>query len=317
MCEVKEKCPIGYKKEKLLEIANKCNINIEKQVKNKIKIKTMKELCEDISKVATIITKDPLQKNNETFGISIEYMICKKFNLDCKVLENRISSEYVNNIKLLTLIDKIFKSLPEVNKHIGYENGPIDFICKDNTSLSIKTNLLNNKKVCPQDIGQISKEKFIKLFIKGNIYTSEIIKKNILINPSYFIKKYLEKTFICTNLVWIYNDKGTYLAKIYNKGLIKNKFFSIKSKDYTFTKTFENWNESNTIKYKGITIGEFQIHNNRNVVKFRFNFLNLLNMLNSSKFVNTVNQLENFIEKKQVSDRNDKKHKIKQNLKSL
>ena len=37
---------------------------------------------------------------------------------------------------------------------------------------------------------------------------------------------------------------------------------------FTFTRqTIEKWNESNTVKYDGISIGEFQVHNNRNCFK--------------------------------------------------
>lgn len=49
---------------------------------------------------------------------------------------------------------------------------------------------------------------------------------------------------------------------------------------FSFTRlTLEEWNESNTVKYGGITIGEFQVHQNRNCFKFRFNMQNLLEIL--------------------------------------
>ena len=50
---------------------------------------------------------------------------------------------------------------------------------------------------------------------------------------------------------------------------------NFKKENFSFTKTLENWNESNTIKYsvsnneKPISIGEFQVHKNRNCFKFR------------------------------------------------
>ena len=40
-----------------------------------------------------------------------------------------------------------------------------------------------------------------------------------------------------------------------------------------FTKNLENWNNSNTIKYNGISIAEIQFHSRRRVnVVTRFNF---------------------------------------------
>ena len=55
-----------------------------------------------------------------------------------------------------------------------------------------------------------------------------------------------------------------------------------KKDKFTFTKNLENWNESNTVKYYGITIGEFQVHNNRNCLKFRFDMKNLIELLYTS-----------------------------------
>jgi hypothetical protein len=47
-------------------------------------------------------------------------------------------------------------------------------------------------------------------------------------------------------------------------------------KKISFTQTLASWNESCTVKYDGISIGEFQVHNNRNCFKFRFNFSGLI-----------------------------------------
>jgi hypothetical protein len=41
--------------------------------------------------------------------------------------------------------------------------------------------------------------------------------------------------------------------------------------NFSFTKNVRTWNESNTVKYNGVTIGEFQVHNHRDNFKFRFN----------------------------------------------
>ena len=64
--------------------------------------------------------------------------------------------------------------------------------------------------------------------------------------------------------------------------------------EITFTKNIETWNESSTmkIKYNNInySIGEYQIHSNRDGVKFRFNrnnFHNLMEKINENKFLRT------------------------------
>ena len=64
--------------------------------------------------------------------------------------------------------------------------------------------------------------------------------------------------------------------------LIEKKPFHIhliKKKEFSFTHGIENWKESTTIKYKKVSIGEYQIHKNRDCIKFRFNFKNMLNFL--------------------------------------
>jgi hypothetical protein len=44
----------------------------------------------------------------------------------------------------------------------------------------------------------------------------------------------------------------------------------------TFTRSLDAWIESTTLKYNGASIGEFQVHNNRNCFKFRFNLSGLM-----------------------------------------
>ena len=52
----------------------------------------------------------------------------------------------------------------------------------------------------------------------------------------------------------------------------------------SFTRTIKNkkWNESSSISINGITIGEFQIHNKRDCVKFRWSFEKLINLFNDN-----------------------------------
>ena len=51
-------------------------------------------------------------------------------------------------------------------------------------------------------------------------------------------------------------------------------------KNFTFTKNINSWNESCTVKYNEISLGEFQLHANRSPnKKFRFNMQNLCKIL--------------------------------------
>ena len=54
----------------------------------------------------------------------------------------------------------------------------------------------------------------------------------------------------------------------------------------TFTKTtVAEWNESNTVKYEydGVVIGEFQVHNNRDNFKFRFNIAGIYKLMTEGR----------------------------------
>ena len=56
--------------------------------------------------------------------------------------------------------------------------------------------------------------------------------------------------------------------------------FQWEKENISFTKeNIEDWNESNTVKYNNLSIGEFQVHKNRNCYKFRFNLTNLVKIM--------------------------------------
>ena len=89
---------------------------------------------------------------------------------------------------------------------------------------------------------------------------------------------YVEHLFDSDWLLWIYETKNGYEYKAISQADIRA--FNWEKERFSFTKaTLEEWNESNTVKYDGLTIGEFQVHQNRNCFKFRFNMQNLLNIL--------------------------------------
>ena len=44
----------------------------------------------------------------------------------------------------------------------------------------------------------------------------------------------------------------------------------------------KKWNESSSISINGVTIGEFQIHNNRDCIKFRWAFEKLLELFSDN-----------------------------------
>jgi hypothetical protein len=226
---------------------------------------------------------------NETFGITCEYMICKIYNLKNN-LKSRINEFYLHNLEII--LNKVKSEL--VNKYklickeyIGYQNKSYDFICENiinnkKYNLSIKSNINGNKMVCPQLIGQCTKNSFIKFILSNKCYKNLIInseqdiKQFIINNLLFLFNSYYKNLFCCDYLLWIKKDKNN---NILSKLIKKPKLYKINSKLLKLTKNINSWKECNTLKYNKIPIGLFQIHKNRNCIKFRFNFENLLKII--------------------------------------
>lgn len=224
------------------------------------------------------------EKNNETFGISVENEICKIFNLDKpKHLEER-SDKRMMEEAYNTIMDA-FCELPSPINYVGDKKGttgknsksPIDFKLEGDKSLSVKTNI--GKKVCPPEIGQPSldtfKKHFAYLISDLDNFNVENFKKIAMENTAELLNSYLKYLLDCDYLLWIYKENSNHYYKI----LSKDMNFHFEKDKITFTRDLETWNESNTVKYCGMTIGEFQVHSKRNSLKFRFDMKNLIALL--------------------------------------
>lgn len=132
--------------------------------------------------------------------------------------------------------------------------------------LSVKTNKKGDK-VCPQRFGQASNKKWCEYL--GLDVENTDVKKYILENTSTLLNKYLETTFECPVLYYQIPKNQLMYVRMINPIVWEPEKIA-------FSKTYETWNESSSLKYAGNNLGEFQIHNHRNNVKFRWNFLNLM-----------------------------------------
>lgn len=180
---------------------------------------------------------------------------------------------------------EVFSKIPEPIRYIGNEKGKrggtskssIDFMLQGEKTLSLKTNI--GSRVCPPEIGQPSLKTF-KLYFSHLIenpdtFSREDFKKIVLEHTAELMKTYLKFLLDCDYLLWIYKKKQNYEYKILEGG----QSYNFEQKNFTFTKDLSTWNESNTVKYYGVTIGEFQVHKNRGSLKFRFHMKNLLDLL--------------------------------------
>ena len=159
-------------------------------------------------------------------------------------------------------------------KHCASRGSKYDFECIDDPTihLSAKTTKKNGK-VCPQVIGQPSRKKFCEFFEIDPSFSLEQIKLYIINNIANLLQVYSANTFDCPILY--YNKHTNLMAFIVLKEHINWSNYAIK-----FSHNIKNklWNESSSISIDGITIGEFQVHNKRDCIKFRWCFEKLLSM---------------------------------------
>lgn len=224
--------------------------------------------------------------NNEQIGISAEIAIANFFHVPvaCNYRMRGVPC-IVNSIT--PFIPDIFSEsdIPKPIEHVAERQSPIDFKLIDNKTLSVKTNKQKLGKSAPQKIGQPSSRTWFELLAKELDISSvptdyeakvHLFKTVVLSKSDRLLAIYWRCMFDCDFLVHIFNvvDKK-------DKPTNHSKYIVLRKADspiwdpnqINFTKqTVVDWNESNTIKYgpNKITIGEFQVHNNRDNFKFRF-----------------------------------------------
>lgn len=219
-----------------------------------------------------------LTKNNESFGMTVEYVMCmlnNQFPIDI----NRCERYLINEIQKLT----IKMNLPPL-LYVGNDKAcKADFKTHEGITYSVKTNI-NNDKVSPQNIGQCTRNTFIKkVFNKYNLdndkndITDYKLKEFIVKYSNILLNDYLDNLMCCNYLLYYLYNYDSLSCVMLSKDDLKIDFKNYK---ITFTKTLDNWNESNTVKVNNKSIGEFQIHKNRDCIKFRFNMSKLLSICN-------------------------------------
>ena len=183
--------------------------------------------------------------------------------------------------KLKTRIAPLLNLFP--NCHHTAKNGSrYDYTADDNPNLylSAKTTKKDGK-VCPQVIGQPGKKKFCEYFNLDQNVTLEEIKTFIPENIENLLDTYFENTFDCPI---IYYNKHKNIA-LFIKTICKIDW-NITPIIFGHIKKNKVWNESTTIAIekngKTISIGEFQVHNHRDCIKFRWCFENIINNFNEN-----------------------------------
>ena len=241
------------------------SVEIQQPVKKQRKSKKLPDNVVILDEVPIIDKK--LQ--TEDLGKIFEMAICLFYNIPYKG-KYKYSMEEAENLKhRLHLLPTVF---PYKLIHTAENGGQYDFTgAEDDTiKLSAKTTKKDGK-VCPQVIGQPSKKKFCEFFSIDSSYTLEQIKAYIETNVTAMLEIYFNFTFDCP--VLYYNKKTNQLLLI---KLIQKINWSNNMIEFSHNKKKKVWNESTTIAVNNVTIGEFQVHNHRNSIKFRWAFEKLL-----------------------------------------
>lgn len=214
--------------------------------------------------------------SNERVGITLEYLLAMKYKLP--------GNYYTHRFKPSKPLDKIIDTVHSIlqNEKIVLKeySGPLntyyDFKTEEGNTLSLKSNF-KGYKVCPQTIGQISKEKWLNKFQCNSTTTTTDHKVVFMTNKELIVKEYWRNLFPCDHNIWIrYENQDWKATYIHKSTTTTTPFFT---NNLETTRTLEQWVESNTVKYQGKSIGEIQIHRNRNCIKFRFNMSNCLKFL--------------------------------------
>ena len=215
------------------------------------------------------IVPDAKQIKTEDTGKEFEMSICLAYEID-----------YVGKYKYRLIEFPRLKQLTELFPgpliHIAKAGSRYDFQSETGEYLSAKSNKSGNK-VCPQVIGQASKKKFCEYF---KIEQTVNLKEYIFSNIKELLGIYFDYTFDAS--IIYYNKKKDSIKFIKT---LKKIDWNVQ--ELIFTRNLEEWNESNSIKLNTITIGEFQFHNNRDCIKFRWNFEKIIFLF--SEHFNIIN----------------------------
>ena len=246
-----------------------------------------------------------IKKNNETFGMTVEKAICEIYELKNNIDNIRIDKKIINEIK--PLLVKYLNNLK--SKPNEYGGGPeYDFMMDNGKNMQVKTNFNSSDKVCPPKIGQCTKKTFISNIAKKinediELNNDNDIKNFIFNNTKKILKLYIDAYYTSDYILYIKKPKNKdYFITLYDKINFDEKL--LEKCEISFTKNPTDWNESSTLriiyKYKKYSIGEFQIHNNRDGVKFRFNRHNFHNLIeniyidlkeNVDEIINKIEQM--------------------------
>lgn len=242
-----------------------------------------------------------MPKNNESFGIAAEVAIARSFGVSVNPeYEQRAEEEIVELLTKGDAIRHIFEKeqLPAPVKHSAEKQNPVDFELQGGKTLSVKTNQGDLGLVAPQIVGQTTQKTFYRYLEENKIlpnfevvpflqklgYEDNYENRTLLyklINTEYIdimLDMYWDKLFECDYLIQFYNLKDQLNPEENYVVLGKEKCKPWVKDEITFTKEAEDWNNSTSLKYYGISLGVFQAHTTRDLLQFRFDMKGVIKL---------------------------------------
>lgn len=239
--------------------------------------------------------------NNETVGISAELAIADTFNVEVSPLYRVRGDEDIAD-SISVIIEDVFEQLniPLPVEHIAENQNPVDFILENEQTLSVKSNQQRLGLVAPQVIGQPTSETYFAFLQDKFGFDVNKELRRLRLPDTYENRAYIFKYFSMDNICmmldvyWQYMFHCNHYLHIYNvldrSGRLTNNPQCIALRNLpervrwdpnliSFTQTVNSWSECNTLRYNCISIGQFQVHRNRNCLKFRFNIAGILKLI--------------------------------------
>ncbi len=234
--------------------------------------------------------------NNETFGMTFQYAICKQFEIVNDISISRVDQDLLSSFLKSNIIDSIFKGKPKPIEYLTsstqftspyIKRCPHNFLLDNDETFSVRTFKGKGKMFAPKVVGQAGNETFNHFF--GDLYSKVIDRSNFrhfcLSKINEILPIVVDYAIVSDYNCWFYRENATYRYEILKREDLADLTYDFK--DFSFTKaTEETWNESNTVKFKGKTVLELQLHANRSGFKIRLHRDNFPELLKKEKVIN-------------------------------
>ncbi len=234
--------------------------------------------------------------NNETFGMTFQYAICKEYKLESNISIDRIDKSLLASFLQSKIIKKIFRGKSKPIKSLFktkdftseyIKRCPHSFLLENEETFSVKTFQGKGKMFAPKVVGQAGDDTFNHFFghLSSNTINKTSFKEFCLSQIDKMLPIIIDYALVSDYNCWFYRTNDSFDYEMIKRDDLPELTFE--HKDFSFTKPTKNlWNESNTVKYKGVTILELQLHTNRSGYKIRLHRDNFPNLLKVEKKIN-------------------------------